>query len=265
MKYDFKALNRYLIVIHLMLLVTAALGRFVFIGRAVKNPNALSDAGAVIMMIGILIYIILFMTAVFGTLLMIAIHFYKNLYSDEGYLTHTLPVTRGQLLLSKTVSGSIWSLIDMALVIISILILVLYEPIVREFAAQGDDVLTVFGFPETVGYGKILFALFLMFVVSAITNVLTIYVSIAVGQLFSNHRVLGAVIVYFGINTIISIIGGACGAAYMVAIQMPAADESMMYLFYSKTFVFTMILQIVTAVVFYVVTYLLMQKKLNLN
>ena len=103
-KYDFKALSRYLIVIHAMLLITAVLGRLLFVGRLMSDPGRLSNAGAIATIIGIIIYVILFMTAVFGTMLMIAICFYKNLYSDEGYLTHTLHVTRGPLLFSKTVS-----------------------------------------------------------------------------------------------------------------------------------------------------------------
>ena len=77
-KYDFKALSRYLIVIHAMLLITAVLGRLLFVGRLMSDPGRLSNAGAIATIIGIIIYVILFMTAVFGTMLMIAICFYKN-------------------------------------------------------------------------------------------------------------------------------------------------------------------------------------------
>ena len=135
-KYDFKALSRDFIFFNIMLLITEALGRFLFIGKLVDNPNSLSDSGAIIMTIAIMLYVILFMTAVFGTLLVIAIHFYKNLYSDEGYLTHTLPVSRTQLLISKTVSGSVWMMIDMILVILIVLVLVIYKPMIREFAVH---------------------------------------------------------------------------------------------------------------------------------
>ena len=72
-KYDFKALNRYLIAIHIMLLITAALGRFLFVERLIKNSGGLSDMGMVIMTLLILLYVILFMTALFGTLLVICI------------------------------------------------------------------------------------------------------------------------------------------------------------------------------------------------
>lgn len=265
-KYDFKALNRYLIVIHGMLLITAAMGRFLFVGRMVQNPGSSpSELGMIVMVVGILIYVILFMTAVFGTLLLIAIHFYKNLYSDEGYLTHTLPVSRGKLLASKTISGSVWALIDIILVISSVLILVLYKPTIQEFIVYKDEALTAMGFPASVGYGKIFLAIAVMFVISAVSSVMTLYVSITVGQLFSNHRVLGAIVVYFGINMVISIISGTIGAAFSISAVANAMDESFIYSFYCKTYLFAAVLELATIAGGYAATYLLMKKKLNLN
>ena len=273
-KYDFKALSRYLIVIHAMLLITAVLGRLLFVGRIMSDPGRLSNAGAIATIIGIIIYVILFMTAVFGTMLMIAICFYKNLYSDEGYLTHTLPVTRGQLLISKTVSGSVWMLLDMMMVILSLFILVLTRPVLDSFSSSWDELLSAMGFPASTGYGKILLAFAVLFIVSAVGNVVLIYVSITIGQLFSNHRVLGAVVVYFVINTIVSIICSIAGTVYSMSSFIHAADESsfvmmvndgVIYQMYARLFLFSLVLEIILAIGAYTVTYLLMQKKLNLN
>lgn len=273
-KYDFKALSRYLIVIHAMLLITAVLGRLLFVGRIMSDPGRLSNAGAIATIIGIIIYVILFMTAVFGTMLMIAICFYKNLYSDEGYLTHTLPVTRGQLLISKTVSGSVWMLLDMMMVILSLFILVLTRPVLDSFSSSWDELLSAMGFPASTGYGKILLAFAVLFIVSAVGNVVLIYVSITIGQLFSNHRVLGAVVVYFVINTIVSIICSIAGTVFSMSSFIHSADESsfvmmvndgVIYQVYARLFLFSLVLEIILAIGAYTVTYLLMQKKLNLN
>ena len=273
-KYDFKALSRYLIVIHAMLLITAVLGRLLFVGRLMSDPGRLSNAGAIATIIGIIIYVILFMTAVFGTMLMIAICFYKNLYSDEGYLTHTLPVTRGQLLISKTVSGSVWTLLDMMMVILSLFILVLTRPVLDSFSSSWDELLSAMGFPASTGYGKILLAFAVLFIVSAVGNVVLIYVSITIGQLFSNHRVLGAVVVYFVINTIVSIICSIAGTVFSMSSFIHAADESsfvmmvndgVIYQVYARLFLFSLVLEIILAIGAYTVTYLLMQKKLNLT
>ena len=41
------------------------------------------------------------------TLVLIFVRFYKNFFSDEGYLTFTLPVSRRTLMLSKIISGTL--------------------------------------------------------------------------------------------------------------------------------------------------------------
>ena len=51
-------------------------------------------------------------------------HFHKNVFTDQGYLTNTLPVTPSQLLLSKELAALLWLLIDVVVISISIFILV---------------------------------------------------------------------------------------------------------------------------------------------
>lgn len=46
--------------------------------------------------------------------------FYKNLYTDQGYLMHTLPVTQHELIWSKTFVALIWQLIGGLVMAISI-------------------------------------------------------------------------------------------------------------------------------------------------
>lgn len=42
------------------------------------------------------------------TLIFILMRYYKNFFTDEGYLTFTLPVTPHELLWTKLISGMIW-------------------------------------------------------------------------------------------------------------------------------------------------------------
>lgn len=264
-KYDLKSLNRFLIIIHIMLLVTAVLGRVLVVGRLMKNSDTISDAGAIILGIIILLFVLMFMVAAFGTLVLVGMHFYKNLFSDEGYLTHTLPVTRGELLASKTVSGSIWILIDEILLILSVVILIFVDPVVELFSEHKSEIWSALDLPDTLGYGKILLALLALCVISAVGSALTLYVSVALGQLFSNHRALGAVIVYFCVTTVVSIISGVVGAADGAAGIVVENGTVMLYQFYVRLFWMAIGFELVPIVIFYLVTYILMQKKLNLN
>jgi hypothetical protein len=47
-----------------------------------------------------------FFGSIVMTEILVFVRFYKNLFTDEGYLTFTLPVSRRQLLLSKVISGT---------------------------------------------------------------------------------------------------------------------------------------------------------------
>lgn len=51
------------------------------------------------------------------------LNFYKSFYSDESYLTHTLPVTKNQLIDSKYLTSLIEMLAGFATIILSILIM----------------------------------------------------------------------------------------------------------------------------------------------
>ena len=48
--------------------------------------------------------VILFALSQYGLYIPLYLRFYKHLYTDEGYLTFTLPVKRSSILLSKTLS-----------------------------------------------------------------------------------------------------------------------------------------------------------------
>ena len=101
-KYDLKSLNRFLVMIHALLL-TALLIRYFLTGQI----NSSTPQNSLLLALSITLYVLILIAVSFATAIIITIRFYKNLFSDEGYLTHTLPVTRGQHLLSKTIAGSI--------------------------------------------------------------------------------------------------------------------------------------------------------------
>ena len=73
------------------------------------------------MMMILLFYFAMIATGL-GITIYFAVRYYKNMYTDEGYLTHTLPVSARQLLLNKVITMSAWSLIGGLAVIVSIIL-----------------------------------------------------------------------------------------------------------------------------------------------
>ena len=68
------------------------------------DENSINAGAFVIMMLYCLIISCISMVVT----IYIAIRFYRNLYTDEGYLMHTLPVTPRQLILAKLLVAALW-------------------------------------------------------------------------------------------------------------------------------------------------------------
>ena len=72
--------------------------------------------------------VILFALSQYGLYIPLYLRFYKHLYTDEGYLTFTLPVKRSSILLSKTLSTFILGTMYAAVIIICALFMALVIP-----------------------------------------------------------------------------------------------------------------------------------------
>lgn len=58
----------------------------------------------------LILYVIMLLASTWGMLIFLGIRFYRSMYTDEGYLSHTLPVTANQLFLSKVLVSGVWYL-----------------------------------------------------------------------------------------------------------------------------------------------------------
>lgn len=272
LKYDMKSLSRFLVIIHIILLISAVLGRVFLTGRIEFTSEGL-NLNSTLLGLSFLLFFVIFMSVSFGTYIIIAVRFYKNLFSDEGYLTRTLPVTPGAHLLSKTIAGFIWSAIDTLLIFLSMWIIIATPSVVNAFEENKAEVLDLMGFSNSFTPGMFFFYIVFIFTISCFSSVIMLYLSVALGQLFSNHRILGAVVCYFVMNMAISII------TTMILILTgffkrydstfgvsPAAQGGFNIAEYMMdTYIFVAVLSIVTGIILYVLTYYIMKKKTNLE
>ena len=136
-----------------------------------------------------------------------AIRFYKNLYTDEGYLMHTLPVKPWMLIVSKLTIGTIWFyLIDLLLVGAITLITLIALPTMAYFSPEDLlELRTMFQSYHTIfTVPSILFLAIPVMIIGSVFSLLTIYASISLRQLFSSHKVLASILCYLGLSTILS-------------------------------------------------------------
>lgn len=122
LKYDLSALSRILIPLHLIAIGVAVLGCGAgFVGYSASWLDSyaitsqmmdLVDLMTTFAALGLILCVLVLFSATIATFVVVTSRFYRNLFTDEGYLTLTLPVSAGQQVASKVLAGFIWMLVD---------------------------------------------------------------------------------------------------------------------------------------------------------
>jgi len=196
-KYEWKAASQTLIVLHAIVLLFAVFTRISFEVRGgIEEDSAIS---------GLLLFlsIMITVTAAIFTVIFIGYRFYKSVFTDEGYLTNTLPVTPKQLIISKGLTGVIWQALDIVIVFAAVFIIVGDRALFEELAVNVK---------KTAYYlfrGNVAVTTWLVLITVVLTPfayMLKMYASVSLGSLFSGHKLLGAVGSYIGIYIVEQII-----------------------------------------------------------
>ena len=145
------------------------------------------------------LYVISVIGVVFCSTGMAVVRFYKNMVSDEGYLTFTLPAKVEELVLAKFLVAFLWQVITVVLSIVSLFLVFVPGHIeLGELSAV---------FSMLSDYLGIMVPVFLcMLLLSMMYQILMFYLSIAVGQLFGNYKILASVIAYCVISFVLEIV-----------------------------------------------------------
>lgn len=261
-KYDLRYGIRIFILIHAILVISCTLGRFLFMNRLDFHSDPAGLVSSLIVFSSL--FILLFVAVNFGLYALLIVRFYKNLFTDEGYLTWTLPASPTQQLWAKILSGTIWLVLDIPIVSLSLLILFTGKNVTTAYAHVAPGIDKVLGMSiSTFGIYALVFTL-----LGAISSLILLYLCVGIGQLFPGHRILCSVITY----CIISCIMQALAFALMFAFNISPANNAYIsargqdmahYLFMAFNLGEGMCIFI--AIVGYFALHQIMNKKINLN
>ena len=208
-------------------------------------------------------------------ILYIAVRFYRNLYTDEGYLMHTLPVTPGQLLLSKLLVGALWMFVMSLLAFWAICCILLFglpAMVNVDMTLLGPAVMELF--PMLFGMKPIPFLLFyvLLSLISSFSSVLTAYAAISLGQLFAKHKVMASILCYIGFTMLIQIVTSILMIPSLTRLilseaMLEATDTipAVFGAYMREVFFISMAGSLICAVVSYILSGYIMKKQLNLD
>lgn len=155
-----------------------------------------------------LLYLFMIWACPVGVFFYHCIRYYKNLYSDEGYLTATLPVYPWQIVASKLITTMVWSLISGLVMVSGILLLMITIGELSVSPSELSNMLyqVIYELLE-MNYFTFFLSLLLLTLSSSIFSILLVFTSIALGQMFTSHRIAGAVIWYMILNTVVQFLG----------------------------------------------------------
>lgn len=256
-----KSVSKILIIIHAAVLLFGLL-----LGIAAPSLSISSNGASVyemLFILGAVLYVFLLSGVVFTVYILLAIRFYRNMFTDESYLTHTLPVKSGTLLFSHILTFSIWYMISMLVIFLSIALLVIG-------AGGGSEVM---GFireiPAYYNTNMFMVVLYVLqyLIVGAVSCSTMIYAAICIGNLFAPHKVLASIITYIIFYAIIQII------TFIVMMISPSmrsmlfVQESYVYLpveFFSSL-LWTEVETIILSAVFWITSHIILKKHLNIE
>lgn len=174
-----------------------------------------------VLVFGSIGYFILLIAPAIVLLIYTALRFYRNLFTDEGYLMHTLPVKKWELITAKGLVAVIWNVITTITTLLAVFLVVLLISMSSRYGGvTWADLTESFAqfFHEAIPIVKEMFRmpvwmvalLFLgNFIVGAFYNTLLLYASVSIGHLWKKHPMAGTVLSYIGFYMAISFLTSA--------------------------------------------------------
>lgn len=256
-KYEFKATMRSFLAIYASLILTGVLiGIFMLANVEVG------------MSLGMLIMVALMITLGVLTITVIIKRFSKNLLGDEGYLMMTLPISAKKIVASKIITSVIYLILSTIIVFLVFIVIMLPSGVVtmKEFMQSMGNIWNymVMNLLSAKDIIMNIIITFVIGIVDYISFILVIYTSLSIGQLkpFNKHRTPVAIISFFIINMIISVISDGL-SNLLESMNILTAPQSLSML--SVATLYTLVFYAVVSIVLFMTTSYILEKKLNLE
>ena len=261
-KHEFTATGRFMWVIYAaMVLLSVAANVSIRLLDYAGNPVVRTLAGVLIAAWGLSLFV-----GAISIFVLLIKRFHQNLLTDEGYLMFTLPGSVHQLVLSKLVVASVWYIVSILVLVMSVMIAVvdnsLLHEVLRGLQMLFRDITARFALNGITVVMEFLVLLF----VSVAGSCLMFYSAMAIGYGCVNHKALKSVLAYFVMWFVMEIIGVTgmiqVGNAWfrpdsfwtrLTGLQ--ATHVAMMI---------SIVVSLVVAAIFYVITTWNLKKRLNL-
>ena len=272
MKYEFRAVARIVLPMFIVFLCAAMLmsvgfmldGRVFHLLESDENNvlSALAGVAVAICVMGLVFLVIAINIACF---VLIVYRFYVSFFTDEGYLTFTLPLSIDNHLMIKIVSMFLWGLLSWIVTFVGIFIIlggvtVGYTEILQEAMPEIQYVFEMMWISLKSMYGGSQIWLWIISViVASIFQSFLIYFSVALGcMMFKKNRLLGAIICIFCVDGIYSFFA-SFGSSLLMTFGMVSGVA------FAVASIIGIVLSVIGIIAAYCAMKYILERKLNLD
>jgi len=266
-KYEMKAVRRILLPLYGAMILVALL--FGLTTSMTTDFSGVGEGLPVIVDIAEIILSTLFFTGLTAcgviTFVVLIRRFYSDFLGSEGYLQLALPVTTNVHLAARTLTAFLWTLLSGVTALLSLAVLVfIFSFEIQDLAGFFRDILNAIRSLEIPPLSMIL--LLLAGLASCLSGIAHLYASIAIGSLWSGHRMIGSVLAYIGTGFVWSTLDGFLGAALdnssdFLPFHIAGIPFSLEYSVLGAM----VLLALIQFILYYIAAWLILDKALNLD
>lgn len=242
LKYDNKHMLKQLSVFYIAMIFTSVLTR-IFLN--VKNSFFINLLGKIF----VSVLICLIISVLINNIIKAWVRFKLNIYGDESYLTHTLPVTKKTLYNSKILSTILLLVVSFIIIIISLFI--------AFYSKENLDILTYFLNSMVQIYKTntitLLLVFFLVFFLEILNCVQAGYTGIILGHKMNNNKTVYSILFGFITYNFLQLLLIAC--LYIISLF----NADIMNLFVTKNVIDISMLKLILclSIVLYTVSFII--------
>ena len=186
LKYDLKWIFKLLIIFYSIALAFSIFTRIFF---SIDNSTIFNILGQICS--GVTVSFIF--SILINNIMRCWARFIKNIYSDESYLTHTLPIEKKTIFISKFLTGII-TMLTSVLVILIVLFIAYYSKENLEWLKSSLNILATI-YNSTII--KLVLVIFLVFFLEMVFTIVVGYIGILLGHRSNNNRIVKSIIYGF--------------------------------------------------------------------
>lgn len=265
LKYDCKDLFKYWWIVATITFILSILG-----GLCLKINNYDKELPAIVyVMSAVIMALVVFSFAVFALLTVIITfaRFYRNFFTDEGYLTFTLPVKKSQLLASKLISSTFITILTALVCIVNgftIFYIAEGSDFIEELVQFIEELVKHLGIYTWV----YLLEGILILIAAAVFSYLLMFCCITFGSIITKKaKVLASIGIYYGVYNILFVIfeifilfGAETISRWMYDFSMQATKGVVALILFGILLFISLFCSLL-----YTLQYWMIDRKLNLN